>query len=243
MDVDLIMAVDVISVSPIETSAPDIHHQRRQAVTAAALIVIAFVAWLSLEAPHGILCGTDELLTAERSREMLVTGEPWVVHYNFHRSFEKPPLQYWLTSLTLPRFQNPAVALRIWPILYGALTAITLGWLVSLMKPGDPWLIPLAIAVLASAPLFASESSRGLLDVGLTFSTWLTMAFAGLARKSRRGGLPPRLRVGSGVCKKFRCHFWSGCSSSSCASRILRSAPFCDARPAGSSVAWSSRSR
>ncbi len=183
MDVDLIMAVDVISVSPIETSAPDIHHQRRQAVTAAALIVIAFVAWLSLEAPHGILCGTDELLTAERSREMLVTGEPWVVHYNFHRSFEKPPLQYWLTSLTLPRFQNPAVALRIWPILYGALTAITLGWLVSLMKPGDPWLIPLAVAVLVSSPLFASESSRGLLDVGLAFFTLLTIAFAELARK------------------------------------------------------------
>src|SRR5438105_12661543 len=102
------MAADVISVSPIETSVPDIRHQRRQAVTAAALIVIAFAAWLSFEAPRGILNGTDELLTAERSREMLVTGEPWVVHYNFHRSFEKAPLQYWLTSFSLPRIQNPA---------------------------------------------------------------------------------------------------------------------------------------
>ena len=177
------MAADVISVSPIETCSPGSHRQRRQAITAAALIVLAFAAWLSFEAPHGILNGTDELLTAERSREMLVTGEPWVVHYNFHRSFEKPPLQYWLTALTLSRFQNPAVALRIWAILYGALTVAALGWLVSLVKPNDPWLIPLTIAVLVSSPLFASESSRGLLDVGLTFFTLLTIVFAELARK------------------------------------------------------------
>ncbi len=182
MDVDLIMAADVISVSPIEPSAADFHRRRRQAVTVTALIVLAFAAWLSFEAPHGILSGTDELLTAERTREMLMT-EPWVVHYNFHRSFEKPPLQYWLTSLTLPRFQHRAVAVRIWPILYGALTAITLGWLVSLVKPRDPWLIPLAIAILVSQPLFASESSRGLLDVGLTFFTLLTIVFVELARK------------------------------------------------------------
>jgi len=45
---------------------------------------------------EGILTNTDELLTAERSREMLLTT-PWVVHFNFQRSFAKPPLQYWLT--------------------------------------------------------------------------------------------------------------------------------------------------
>src|SRR5436309_5885404 len=182
MDVDLIMAVDVIRVPPLESSPPDLHRQRVRAVAVAGLITFAFAIWLGLEAPRGILSGTDELLTAERTREMLMT-EPWVVHYNFHRSFEKPPLQYWLTSLTLPRFQHRAVAVRIWPILYGALTAITLGWLVSLVKPRDPWLIPLAIAILVSQPLFASESSRGLLDVGLTFFTLLTIVFVELARK------------------------------------------------------------
>src|SRR5213594_2188337 len=151
MDVDLIMAADVISVSPIEPSAVDFHRRRRQAVTVTALIVLAFAAWLSFEAPQGILSGTDELLTAERTSEMLMT-EPWVVHYNFHRSFEKPPLQYWLTSLTLLRFQNRAVAVRIWPLVYGVLTAIALAWLVFLVKPEEPWLIPLTVAILLSAP-------------------------------------------------------------------------------------------
>ena len=183
MDVDLIMAVDVIRVPPLESSPPDLHRQRVRAVAVAGLITFAFAIWLGLEAPRGILSGTDELLTAERTREMLIT-EPWVVHYNFHRSFEKPPLQYWLTSVTLPRLQDRAVAVRVWPLLYGVLTAIALGWLVFLVKPDEPWLIPLSVVILVSAPLFSTESARGLLDIGLTFFTLLTIVFAELARKN-----------------------------------------------------------
>ena len=119
MDVDLIMAVDVLHVSPPETLASNA--ERRRASRLAALIVFLFVAWIGLQAPFGIMSGTDELLTAERTREMLMT-EPWVVHYNFQRSFEKPLLQYWLTSLTLAHFQNRAVAVRVWSLLYSALT-------------------------------------------------------------------------------------------------------------------------
>src|SRR6058998_2845136 len=182
MDVDLIMAVDVIRVPPLESSPPDLHRQRVRAVAVAGLITFAFAIWLGLEAPRGILSGTDELLTAERTREMLMT-EPWVVHYNFHRSFEKPPLQYWLTSLTLLRFQNRAVAVRIWPLVYGVLTAIALAGLVFLVKPEEPWLIPLTVAILLSAPLFSTESARGLLDIGLTFFTLLTIVFTELARR------------------------------------------------------------
>ncbi len=182
MDVDLTMAVDVIRVSPLKSCAPHIHRQRVQSVAIATLIIFAFAMWLGFEAPRGILSGTDELLTAERTREMLLT-EPWVVHYNFDRSFEKPPLQYWLTGFTLPRFQNRAVAARIWPLFYGVLTAIALGWLVYLVKPEEPWLIPLTVAILLSAPLFSTESARGLLDIGLTFFTLLTIVFSELARK------------------------------------------------------------
>jgi len=87
MDVDLIMAVDVLPVTSFEPSISDYYRQRVRAFAVAGLIVFGFAVWLGLEAPLGILCGTDELLTAERTREMLMT-EPWVVHYNFHRSFK-----------------------------------------------------------------------------------------------------------------------------------------------------------
>ena len=176
------MPIDVPGVPPLEISAPDLHRQRVRAFAVAGLVIAVFAVWLGLEAPRGTMWGTDELLTAERTREMGMT-EPLVVHYNFYHSFEKPPLQYWLTSLTLPRFQNRAVAVRIWPLVYSVLTAIALGWLVFLIEPDKPWLIPLSIAVLISSPLFSTESARGLLDIGLAFFSVLTIIFAELARK------------------------------------------------------------
>ena len=182
MDVDLIMVPDVAEVSRPELSGSV--RERQRAVSVAALILFLFAVWLGLQAPLGILSGTDELLTAERSREMLVTGERWVVHYNFQRSFKKPPLQYWLTSFTLPRFQNPAIALRVWPLFYGVLTAASLGLLARLLKPDEPWLIPLSIGIVISAPLFSSESARGLLDIGLAFFTLWLIVSAELARKN-----------------------------------------------------------
>jgi 4-amino-4-deoxy-L-arabinose transferase-like glycosyltransferase len=156
--------------------------QRSWAITTAGLVCIVVLTWLSLEIPKGTLVATDELLTAERSREMLTQG-PWLVHFNFQPSFEKPPLQYWLTAWTLPRFENPSLAVRIWPLIYAALTAIALGWLVWAIRPDRPWLIAVGIALLFSSPLFATQATRGLLDIGLAFFTTTTILFSELARK------------------------------------------------------------
>ena len=171
-----------------------IRMQRKWAIATAVAVFLCVLGWLAFEIPKGTLTHTDELLTAERSREMLLTG-PWVVHYNFQRSFEKPPLQYWLTSLTLPRLQNRTLAVRVWPLLYGCLTMVALGWLVFLVEPNRPWLIPLTVAMLASSPLFSPEASRGFLDIGLTFFTIMAIIFAQVAR-----GQPAWWLAVAGVC-------------------------------------------
>jgi 4-amino-4-deoxy-L-arabinose transferase-like glycosyltransferase len=177
------MNVDTIDTPRIEPQVQNAERDCFQAFLVTAIFIALFAVWLGFEAPRGTMWGTDELLTAERSREILMTG-PWVVNYNFHQSFEKPPLQYWLTSLTLARFQNRAVAVRIWPLLYGILSAATLAWLVRVIAPDQPWLIPLAVGILLSAPLFVPECVRGLLDIGLAFFTTLTILFAELGRKN-----------------------------------------------------------
>jgi 4-amino-4-deoxy-L-arabinose transferase-like glycosyltransferase len=144
---------------------------------------VSVFGWLAFEIPRGILSSSgDELLTAERSREMLLLGRA-EIHFNFAPSFQKPPLQYWLTSLTLPRFNNRTLAVRIWPWFYGVLTAISIAWLAFLLEPTRPWLIPLSVAILTAFPLFATEASRGLLDSGLAFFTTVAIALAQLARK------------------------------------------------------------
>lgn len=148
-----------------------------------ALIIVSVFGWLLLAIPHGMLSQSgDEMLTAERSREMLLLGRS-AVHFNFEPSFEKPPLQYWLTTLTLPRFTNKTLAVRIWPWFYGLLTAIATGWLARLIEPERPWVAPLSVALLCACPLFATDASRGLLDTGLAFFTTVGIAFAQMARK------------------------------------------------------------
>lgn len=145
--------------------------------------IILFVAiWLGLKIPQGILTFQDELFTAERAREMVILGCD-SVYYNFQPSFAKPPLQYWLTTLTLPRFENASTAVRIWPLIYGLLTAVVVGWLAFLVVPERPWFIPLCVAIFVSCALFSTEATRALLDTGLMFFTTLAIAVAELARR------------------------------------------------------------
>ena len=156
--------------------------ERVRALALVALLLFAVIVWLGYRIAQGILIYPDELLTAERSREMLLLGRD-TVHLNFQPSFAKPPLQYWLTTLTLPRLANASVAVRVWPLLYGVLTAIAVGWLASLVQPGRPWFGAAALAIYSSCPLFLIEASRALLDTGLTFFTTLAIALAQLAKR------------------------------------------------------------
>jgi len=152
-------------VEQINDSGHAIRTQRKRSIATAAAVFLCVLGWLAFEIPKGTLTHTDELLTAERSREMLSMG-PWVVHYNFQPSFEKPPLQYWLTTLTLPRFRTER-----WPFACGrcftaGLTMVALGWLVFLIEPNRPWLIPLSLAMLASSPLFSRRPAAAFLILG-----------------------------------------------------------------------------
>src|SRR4029077_18988597 len=114
----------------------DLRWSKSIAVT--ALIIAGVFGWLALEIPNGILSSSgDELLTAERSREMLLLGR-LEVHFNLSPSFQKPPLQYWLTSFTLPRMPNRTLAVRTWPWLYGVLASIAVAWLAFGLKPDRP---------------------------------------------------------------------------------------------------------
>src|SRR4051812_11221776 len=140
----------------------------------AGFLILGVGIWLGCKIPQGILTYPDELLTAERSREMLVLGRD-AVHFNFRPCFAKPPLQYWLTTVTLPNFDFEYItaSVRIWPLLYGILTAIAVGWLAWLLDPRRPWLIPLSVAIFVACPLFSTEAVRALLDTGLVFFTVL----------------------------------------------------------------------
>ena len=154
-------------------------------IAVAGLLLACMIVWLGLKIPRGILTYPDELFTAERAREMLILGRG-TVHYNFVPSFAKPPLQYWLTSFSLPLLINQSTAVRLWPLVYGALTVATAAWLAYLIDPKKPWLIPFTVAVLVSCPLISTESTHAMLDTGLMFFATLAIALAQLARRQPR---------------------------------------------------------
>jgi 4-amino-4-deoxy-L-arabinose transferase-like glycosyltransferase len=181
---------------------------RACSIAAAALLVITVFAWLSFEIQQGRLTNTDELFTAERSREMLLLGRS-AVHLNFQLSFTKPPLQYWLTAWTLPRIDNREFAVRIWPLIFGSLTGLALAWLAFLLDRNKPWLISLSVALLVSCPLFLTETSHALLDSGLMFFTTLMIVFAQLARKQPAWWLAVAVACWLGSLQKFVFSFFA----------------------------------
>ena len=172
----------VVGVADLE----NVRRKRLGAIFAAALLLVCMTNWFAFEIPRGILNRPDEMLTAERTREMVLTGQLSVVHFNFSPSFEKPPLQYWFSSLTLIAFNNKAVALRIWSMTYALLTALVTGWLAFLIAPSRPWLIPASIAMLFCHPRFPLLATGAWLDMGLAFFTTIAVAFTLLAQKDPR---------------------------------------------------------
>ena len=68
----------------------------------------------------------DEINFAESSREMLLTGDFFRVTINFEPFWEKPPLFFWLQSLSMQIFGIGEFAARLPNALTGIATLLTL---------------------------------------------------------------------------------------------------------------------
>ena len=64
-----------------------------------------------------------EGMHAEIAREMLLTGDWVTLRLNGVRYFDKPPLLYWLSALSMTAWGPTERALRLWPVL-GVLAAV-----------------------------------------------------------------------------------------------------------------------
>ena len=67
----------------------------------------------------------DEINFAESAREMIVTGNYHQVQINFQPFWEKPPLFFWLQTLSMKAFGINEFAARLPNAIFGAITLIT----------------------------------------------------------------------------------------------------------------------
>jgi len=154
-----------------------------------ALLAAFALAWFcNLGYRH--LVKPDEGRYADIPREMLASGDWLTPRINGYKYFEKPPLQYWATAVSLSAFGMNEWAARLWPGLTGFLGVLLVFWAGNRLF-GPPAGL-LGAAVTASAPLYAIVGHLLTLDMALSF--FMSAAVFAFAVAQGEAGEPARRR-------------------------------------------------
>lgn len=137
-----------------------------------AWLLFAATAFLFLLGQRG-LNEPDEGRYAEIGREMTESGDWLVPHLNGNPHFQKPPIIYWLTALSLRAFGNHEWSARL-PSTMGALGVVILCYLLSLRLFKDRERAAIAALVLTTMGGFFAMSR--LLTPDMTMTFWITAA-------------------------------------------------------------------
>jgi len=126
----------------------------------------------------------DEARYAEIAREMLQSGNLLVPHLNYVAYVEKPPLLYWLTTLSFWIFGVSEFAVRL-PIAMSAIAGILATYFFALRAFGRRHAV-LAAAILATTPLYALMAQ--VLTTDMTLTALVTIATFALYLHWLEGG-------------------------------------------------------
>jgi len=126
----------------------------------------------------------DEARYAEIAREMLQSGNILVPHLNYVAYVEKPPLLYWLTTLSFRVLGVSEFAARL-PVALSAIAGILATYFFALRAFGRRHAI-LAAAILTTTPLYALMAQVLTTDMMLT--ALVTIATFSLYLHWREGG-------------------------------------------------------
>jgi 4-amino-4-deoxy-L-arabinose transferase-like glycosyltransferase len=126
----------------------------------------------------------DEARYAEIAREMLRSGNLLVPHLNYVAYVEKPPLLYWLTTLSFWIFGVSEFAARL-PVALSAIVGILATYFFALRAFSRRHAI-LAAAILATTPLYALMAQ--VLTTDMTLTALVTIATFSLYLHRQEGG-------------------------------------------------------
>ena len=126
----------------------------------------------------------DEARYAEIAREMLQSGNLLVPHLNYVAYVEKPPLLYWLTTISFRIFGVSEFAARL-PTALSAIAGILATYFFTLRAFGRRHAL-LAAAILATTPLYALMAQ--VLTTDMTLTALVTIATFALYLHWLEGG-------------------------------------------------------
>lgn len=129
----------------------------------------------------------DETRYAEISREMLITGDWIVPHFNGLRYFEKPALGYWPVAVSIGLFGESAFSIRLPSALASLISALIIFLILKRSGKGYQEGFLSAIAFLTCVEVFAVGTTN-ILDSVFTMFITATMAGFFFAYKAENAG-------------------------------------------------------
>ncbi|CAN5465058.1 hypothetical protein BH09SUM1_BH09SUM1_29580 [soil metagenome] len=173
-------AVPGTAISPDWRGARQ-HHGWQVAFAALAILTLLLqFGFLS----RGSLRTWDEALTAERSREMLVTGDWITPHTNFETDFNKPPLYYWLTAPLVAAVKDREWPPRFWSAAFAA-GCVLFTALLAAGENRDPRAALFAALALLLNAAWLNKTREALLDSGTIFGALGALYFLTIGRHAR----------------------------------------------------------
>lgn len=153
------------------------------AYEAGAIVALALAVCMFHLGSFG-LWEPDEARYAEIAREMLQSGNLIVPHLNYVAYVEKPPLLYWLTTLSFWIFGVSEFGARL-PVALSAIAGILATYFFTLRAFGRRHAI-VAAAILATTPLYALMGQ--VLTTDMTLTALVTIATFSLYLHREEGG-------------------------------------------------------
>jgi 4-amino-4-deoxy-L-arabinose transferase-like glycosyltransferase len=118
----------------------------------------------------------DDTYYAQKAKEMLASGNLWVVTYNGIPDFANPPLPFWLTSLAFKVFGVSGYAAVFFTAVLG-IAAVYLTYILCFHLFRNGWVAFFSSFVLIFPGMFVDSSRRGMVDIILAFCVTGAMYF------------------------------------------------------------------
>lgn len=147
-----------------------------------AVIVIAGFIWFLLLGYRDLI-EPDEGRYAEIAREMLSSGD-WVTpRLNGFKYFEKPPLQYWGSAISMAILGETNAAARVWCSGLGFVAALWAGFVGKRLYGGSAGYFAFLFSI--STVLYAGMGHANSLDMGVSALLFIAMGALVLAQTER----------------------------------------------------------
>ncbi len=153
--------------------------QRR---TNLCLIIIAAIIWFSLLGYRDLI-DPDEGRYANVASEMLNSGD-WVTpRVNGYKFFDKPPIHYWGSAISMAILGETNTAARLWCAILGFLGALWM-WFLGYKLYGE-LARRYTFLILLSSVLYVVMGHANILDIGVSTFLALTLGAFALAQSER----------------------------------------------------------